>query len=448
MTSPVLQAAAEVGTQDPDQFRNALESAYLGNRSLVDEALDSGLVEETPFLQSLCRQLGLAWHDHVRPDSADTPQLRELCSAQIGIRHRFVPLRFVDQAEGQPPRVEMITYDPLSLAQRQAVRREVLLPVRWSMAPRRLVLEALQEFYGVGAEIFEELLHGREADEEEFHLQEVNILDADDDEDASVVKFVNQIVREALHQRASDIHVEPLEDNLRIRYRIDGQLRSAPVPDNIKALQQSLVSRIKIMAGLDIAEKRLPQDGRIGLQLDGKSLDVRVATIPSVAGESVSLRLLGQERFTIGRLNFEPTMESEIRKLLAEPNGIILVTGPTGSGKSTTLYSFLSELNQDESLRIVTVEDPVENKLDGAIQIAVKPEIDLTFAQALRSILRGDPNVIMVGEMRDQETADIAIRAALTGHLVFSTLHTNDAIGAITRLTDMGLEPFLIGASV
>jgi general secretion pathway protein E/type IV pilus assembly protein PilB len=212
-------------------------------------------------------------------------------------------------------------------------------------------------------------------------------------------------------------------------------------------LQASVISRLKIMAHLDIAERRLPQDGRINLELDAQAIDVRVATIPSVAGESISLRLLGRERFTFDRLGLDKASQSRVRQLLAMPNGIVLLTGPTGCGKSTTLYTFLASLNTKER-RIVTIEDPVEYKLPGVIQIAVKPEIDLTFANGLRSILRGDPNVIMVGEMRDRETAEIAIRGALTGHLVFSTLHTNDAIGGITRLVDMGIEPFLVANAV
>jgi general secretion pathway protein E len=220
-----------------------------------------------------------------------------------------------------------------------------------------------------------------------------------------------------------------------------------PVPPNMRLLQASLVSRLKIMAHLDIAERRLPQDGRINLELDGEPIDVRVATIPSVNGESVALRLLTRKKFDIGMLGLDDHTEGVIRKLLGQPNGIILVTGPTGSGKSSTLYTFLKELNTKER-RIVTIEDPVENKLDGIIQIAVKPEIDLTFAAGLRSILRGDPNIIMVGEMRDQETVEIAIRGALTGHLVFSTLHTNDAVGGISRLLDMGIEPFMVSSSV
>ncbi|MGB0775084.1 MAG: GspE/PulE family protein, partial [Akkermansiaceae bacterium] len=251
----------------------------------------------------------------------------------------------------------------------------------------------------------------------------------------------------ALQQTATDIHVEPLADNLRIRYRVDGLLVDVTVPDNIKALQSSVIARLKIMSHLDIAERRLPQDGRINLQFEGETIDVRVATVPTVEGESVSLRLLNQEKFTIARLGMEPFVEDKILQLLKLSNGIVLITGPTGSGKSTSLYSFLSEVNSPDT-RIVTIEDPVENKLPGVMQIAVKSEIGLTFASGLRSILRADPNIVMLGEIRDLETAEIAIRASLTGHLVFSTLHTNDAMGGISRLTDMGVEPFLVSASV
>ncbi len=450
MKEQLLAAAEKSGCRDRDAFIRAMDDALGSGRSAVDDALDSGLIDENRFLEALSQELGLTWHPHVRPDSADSPDLKKACGAQLGVRHRMVPLRFLpnqSEDESAAPKIELITYDPFSLHQRQAARLGVAHPIRWSIAPRRLIIEAIQEFYGVGADTFEEILQGRETDPHSADLrEEINVLD-DEDEEASVVKFVNLIAREALNQRATDIHVEPLEDDLRIRYRIDGVLRSAPVPENIKALQDSVIARLKVMARLDIAEKRRPQDGRISLQLDGRAIDVRVATIPTAVGESISLRLLGQERFTIGRLQFTPELETQIRDLLQHPNGIVLVTGPTGSGKSTTLYSFLSELNA-ESRRIVTIEDPVENKLDGVLQIPVNPDIDVTFAAGLRSILRGDPNVIMVGEIRDLETAEIAIRAALTGHLVFSTLHTNNSIGGITRLVDMGLEPFLVASSV
>ena len=270
-----------------------------------------------------------------------------------------------------------------------------------------------------------------------------------DDPEASVVKFVNQIIREAIAERATDIHVEPLENDLRIRYRIDGILHEVAVPPQLRVLQSAIISRLKVMSHMDIAERRLPQDGRMNLHASNVEIDVRVSTIPTVNGESISLRLLsrGEQQFNFDRLDLGDKQEKTIRTLLSQPNGIILLTGPTGCGKSTSLYCFLSSINSVQR-RIITIEEPVEYRIAGVSQIDVKPEIDLTFAKGLRHILRQDPNVVMVGEIRDVETADIAIRAAMTGHLVFSTLHTNDAVGGITRLLDMDVEPFLLASVV
>jgi general secretion pathway protein E/type IV pilus assembly protein PilB len=265
-----------------------------------------------------------------------------------------------------------------------------------------------------------------------------------------VVKFVNQIIREAILERATDIHVEPLEGDLRIRYRIDGILHEVAVPPQLRLLQSAIISRLKVMAHMDIAERRLPQDGRINLQAHDQNIDVRVSTIPTVNGESISLRLLSRtetQHFGFDRLDMSEKQGRIVKALLAQPNGIILLTGPTGCGKSTSLYCFLSSINSVQR-RIITIEEPVEYRLPGVSQIDVKPEIDLTFAKGLRHILRQDPNVVMVGEIRDVETADISIRAAMTGHLVFSTLHTNDAVGGITRLLDMDVEPFLLSSVV
>jgi type II secretory ATPase GspE/PulE/Tfp pilus assembly ATPase PilB-like protein len=414
--------------------------------SMVHQLLDTGEVDEEAFLAQLSTRMGLGWMSTPVPDSADAPEMKRLLPPRVALKHRLLPIEIAEE-EGFPTKLVIATSDPFDLIARQAVAREVEVSVRWVLAPRKRLFNALRDFYGVGADTFEEILQGRDVDAADLEMRdEANVID-EDDEEASVVKFVNTVIREALEQNATDIHVEPMEDKLRMRYRIDGRLREVPVPENIKALQQSVIARLKVMAKLDIAERRLPQDGRINLQIAGAFIDVRVATIPSVEGESISLRLLGQEKFNLDRLRIEIDLRREIETLLKKPNGIILVTGPTGSGKSTTLYTFLSQLNT-EHRRIVTIEDPVENKLPGVVQIAVRPEIDLSFATGLRSILRGDPNVVMVGEMRDLETAEIAIRAALTGHLVFSTLHTNDAIGGITRLIDMGVEPFLVASSV
>jgi general secretion pathway protein E len=438
LVQDLAQMALPIEGGDPTPYEQALTEAASQQRSLVGTLIEEGLVDETRFLMALSTWLDVLWWDEpvMMP-----PQLRDKFPARLALRYHLLPIR--EDEHG----LWILTYDPFNLLAKQAVHQSVSQKIVWALCTRKQILEGLRQGFGIGAETFEQILEGREIDEDAIDLkQETNVLDQDDS-DASVIKFVNQILREALQERATDIHVEPLEDDLRIRYRIDGQLHEVPVPSQIKILQAAVISRLKIMAHLDIAERRLPQDGRINLELEGQPIDVRVATIPSVTGESVSLRLLGQERFDFARLGLDQEAEAQIRSLLSMPNGIMLITGPTGSGKSTSMYTFLSALNTKER-RIVTIEDPVEHVLPGVIQIAVKPEIQLTFATGLRSILRGDPNVIMVGEMRDVETAEIAIRAALTGHLVFSTLHTNDAIGGITRLVDMGIEPFLVASSV
>jgi type II secretory ATPase GspE/PulE/Tfp pilus assembly ATPase PilB-like protein len=419
--------------------RETLVRSSFSQQSPVAAVISTGTVPENDFLKELAALLSLEWRDE--EDVAPMENIRSAFPARLALGFQILP----ESLESETGEMSLLIWDPFDHAAWQAVTHHHPGPVRTVMTTRRRLIEAVKSAYGVGAETFDELLEGRD-EEIVSEKEEVNILDSDDSE-ASVMKFVNQILREGLQQGATDIHFEPLGHDLRIRYRIDGVLHEVPVPQQIRVLQDSVISRLKIMASLDIAERRLPQDGRIALEHKGRPIDVRVATIPCVHGENVSLRLLGQEQFDFARLGLEPAIEKKIRSLIAMPNGIVLVTGPTGCGKSTSLYTFLSSLNVKER-RIVTIEDPVEHKLDGVIQIAVKPEIDLTFARALRSILRGDPNIIMVGEMRDVETVDIAIRAALTGHLVFSTLHTNDAVGGITRLLDMGVEPFLVGSSV
>ncbi|MDB6117681.1 MAG: type secretion system protein [Verrucomicrobiaceae bacterium] len=435
----LTHAATSAGCMNALRCRETLQEAADKRQGMIDTLLDAKLVEEEAFFEQLGNMIGVPF----LPDGAIDPVeggLHNKFPAKLALRHRLYPIA----VSGMD--VTVLTYDPFNLDARQAVGQELRKRVHWQIASRHRVLEALHQGYGVGAENFEELLEGREDLSGDEMSQEVNVLD-EADEEATVMNFVNQIFREALRERATDIHVEPLERDLRIRYRIDGRLLEVPVPPNMRLLQNSLISRLKIMAHLDIAERRLPQDGRINLELDGDPIDVRVATIPSVNGESVALRLLTRKTFDMAKIGLDAATEATIRKLIALPNGIILVTGPTGSGKSTTLYTLLRELNTKDR-RIVTIEDPVENKLDGVVQIAVKSEIGLTFAAGLRSILRGDPNVIMVGEMRDQETVEIAIRGALTGHLVLSTLHTNDAVSGISRLLDMGIEPFLVSSSV
>jgi general secretion pathway protein E len=439
LMATLRELALETRQADPALIVTAFEASAAEQASPIGALLEKQLVSERDFLHELCAEFQLPWWDAALPPMDE--KLRLKFPARLALRHQVYPVRLNEHE------LHLLTYDPFDLVARQVIAHEIGEPIAWCVATRRVILAALRSGYGVGAETFDAILEGRDVDDATFDLkQEVNVLDEEDAE-ASVVSFVNQIMREALDERATDIHIEPLENDLRIRYRIDGVLHEAPVPSKIKMLQASVLSRIKIMAHLDIAERRMPQDGRINLEMEGQPIDVRVATIPTVSGESISLRLLARNRFHFSLLGLTPETEGKIRNLIAQPNGIILLTGPTGCGKSTSLYTFLSMLNTMER-RIVTVEDPVEHKLPGVMQIAIKPEINLTFATALRSILRGDPNVIMIGEMRDFETSEIAIRAALTGHLVFSTLHTNDAIGGITRLVDMGVQPFLVSTSV
>lgn len=439
LTDLLIDVAAESGGADVDALRQAMRTEAVGHgHSQIDRLLESGLIDEYEFFPRLAERLEMPFKS--ASDLDLTTRLHAIFPAKLALRHRIIP------GSTTSDQITLLTYDPFDLDAKQAVGQGVSKTIDWALCTRQQILDSLRIGYGVGAANFDELLEGREPERgDDAMAQEVTVLE--EDEEATVMSFVNQVFREALKERATDIHIEPLENDLRIRYRIDGALQQIAVPPNVRLLQASLISRLKIMANLDIAERRLPQDGRINLELDGQRIDVRVATIPSVNGESVSLRLLSRERYDFDTLGLDEETMTKVKDLLAMPNGIVLVTGPTGSGKSTTLYTFLDFLNTEDT-RIVTIEDPVENKLDGLVQIAVKPEINLTFAAGLRSILRGDPNVIMVGEMRDLETTDIAIRGALTGHLVFSTLHTNDAVSGITRLIDMGIEPFLIATSV
>jgi len=418
----------------------ALTSNLNGSSWIVD-VLDSGKVDEQRFLNALGELF------NVPVVSIDAKRIERatlgVLPSRFVFQHHILPIEIKENA------VVLATYDLFNSTARQLASQLLDKPAEWVLVPRAQILRAMKTLYGVGAETFDEILKTNRSFESLDDIETSTDLNADDPE-ASVVKFVNQIIREAIHERATDIHVEPLENDLRIRYRIDGILHEVAVPPQLRLLQSAIISRLKVMAHMDIAERRLPQDGRINLQAADQTIDVRVSTIPTVNGESISLRLLARDQqntFGFERLDLSPTQTRTMKSLLAQPNGIVLVTGPTGSGKSTSLYCFLSSINSVQR-RIITIEEPVEYRLPGVSQIDVKPEIDLTFAKGLRHILRQDPNVVMVGEIRDVETADIAIRAAMTGHLVFSTLHTNDAVGGITRLLDMDVEPFLLASVV
>jgi len=365
---------------------------------------------------------------------------RNKISTKVAFQHSVMP---TDVSNGA---VQVAVSNPFDTAMLNAVRFDARGPVLFALAPKAEIEKALKKYYGVGAETLDEM-GGDEEEPLELLIGDKEITEGD--QEASVIKFVNQVIWEAFKDRATDIHLEPQEDELRIRYRIDGILHQTPMPPQLKRFQPAIISRIKVMSGMNISEKRLPQDGRINVRIKGEEIDIRVSTVPTVYGESVSLRLLSRGKIfmSLDKLGFSPQDEKAIREIIVKPHGILLVTGPTGSGKSTSLYAMLSSINSIQK-RIITIEEPVEYELKGINQIAVRPEIGLTFAMGLRHILRQDPNVIMVGEIRDLETAEIAIRASLTGHLVFSTLHTNDAPSAFTRLIDMGIEPFLVASSV
>jgi general secretion pathway protein E/type IV pilus assembly protein PilB len=317
-----------------------------------------------------------------------------------------------------------------------------------ALAPSAEIDRALKRILGVGADTIQSL--DQAAGIQVIDSEGENDLDATEAaHDASIIKFVNQVLSEAIESRATDVHIEPFEDQLRLRYRIDGVLQEANVPPSVRRFHAAIVSRLKILSHLDIAEKRLPQDGRIKLKLSGREIDVRVSIIPMIHGEAVVLRLLHRASTLMGtkHLGMGDRDASIFDQVLEMPHGIVLVTGPTGSGKTTTLYAALSEIN-DIARKIITIEDPVEYQLRGVNQIQVNTKSGLTFAAGLRAVLRHDPDVVLVGEIRDRETAEIAVQASLTGHLVFSTLHTNDAPGAATRLVDMGIEPYLVASSL
>ncbi|MFN3167803.1 MAG: GspE/PulE family protein [Phycisphaeraceae bacterium] len=362
--------------------------------------------------------------------------------AHVLSRRKLMP---IDEVDG---RLRVATSSLGDSAGLDELRVATGLDVEPVLAPSSQIAKALGKHLGVGAATMQSLMQTGgitvvdDSDEDSVDL-------TDDAEDASIIQFVNQILVEAIDRRATDVHFEPFEGRLSVRYRVDGVLQEATLPAEVRRFQAAIVSRLKILSHLDIAEKRLPQDGRIKLMVAGREVDVRVSVIPMLYGEAVVLRLLDRSTTLVGLegLGWAGDDLKQYNKVLGLPHGIILVTGPTGSGKTTTLYASLAQINDIER-KIITIEDPIEYQLEGVNQIQVDTKTGLTFAKGLRAILRHDPDVVLIGEIRDRETADIAVQASLTGHLVFSTLHTNDAPGAITRLIDMGVEPFLVASSL
>ena len=409
----------------------------------LDEALvaGAGLPEDT-VLQFLASELAVPYAD--LDAAAPSAEFLAQFPARTLIEHHLLPLR---EDNGSVVVATCRLFDTTGLDELRLASGRELRP---ALAPSAEIDRCLRRCLGTGADTVQSMVSdvgdaavqvvGFEADEG------VDLTEAA--EEASVIRFVNQVLIEAIESRATDVHFEPFEGELRVRYRVDGVLQQATIPPEVRRFQAAIVSRLKILSGLDIAEKRVPQDGRTKIKVTGREIDVRVSVIPMLHGEAIVLRLLDRSAALLGLRELGMSEEDLVTfaRVVAQPHGIVLVTGPTGSGKTTTLYAALSQIN-DVARKIVTIEDPVEYHLHGINQIQVSTKRGLTFARGLRSILRHDPDVILVGEVRDLETAEIAVQASLTGHLVFSTLHTNDAPSAPTRLIDMGVEPYLVASS-
>jgi len=438
----VLAKLVRVGLLSEQAARD-VEALSAAGAPLDEALLSAGGIEEEIVLRYLSEEF------HVPYVDLETSPPRQEFLAQFPTRilmaHRLLP---VSQQDGVVTVASSRLFDTSGL---EELRMACGLELRLALAPSAEIARCINALLGVGADTLQSLVS--EADEEGV---EVLAGETDEDvdlesaaQDASIIKFVNQVLAEAIERRATDVHFEPFEKVLRVRYRVDGVLQEANVPAQVRQFQLAIMSRLKILSRLDIAEKRRPQDGRIKLKVAGREIDVRVSVIPMLHGEAVVLRLLDRAATLLGleHLGMAAADRKMFEEILTLPHGIVLVTGPTGSGKTTTLYAALSRINDIER-KIVTIEDPIEYHLYGINQIQVSTKAGLTFGRGLRSILRHDPDVILVGEIRDLETAEIAVQASLTGHLVFSTLHTNNAPGALTRLVDMGIEPYLVASSL
>jgi general secretion pathway protein E len=446
ITRPLLGAILEekFGLSEA-KLLEALNLQQTKGGRLGEALLKIRAIEEDLLIQALAMQFEIPWLPHLEASQIDHEWIKKV-PIHFARRYRVLPLKVDDEA------LMVATTDPLETAALDDLRLLLGIPVKVVLTSALSLMGCLNRAYDeiaspTGAEeVMEDIAASENLDQLAHELDEPqDLLDATDE--APIIRLVNSVLFQAVRQRASDIHFESFERGLVVRYRIDGVLYPILTPP--KHLQASIIARLKIMAGLNIAEKRLPQDGRFAIRTAGKDVDLRVSVLPTSHGERVVLRLLEKENrlLNLSEMGFSPDHLRAIQQLIHLTHGIVLVTGPTGSGKTTTLYAALSEINAPDK-NIITVEDPVEYQLVGIGQMQVNPKINLTFAAGLRSILRQDPDVIMIGEIRDRETAEIAIHASLTGHLVFSTLHTNDAASAATRLIDMGIEPFLVASSV
>jgi general secretion pathway protein E len=454
--SAVVKPASVGATKATDDHESAVCTLLVARGRLKDNDLARArrLHEEAPegTLTALLARLGLvserelaeAWAERLNAPLLAARDAPEMPPVDLDISVRFLKQQHVVPVRQGDDGLALMVSDPADTYPLHAVRLAAGKPVALCIGVRSEIDDLIERYYGQGRSAMGtivENLDGSAAEEDDVeHLRDLA-------SEAPVIRLVNLILQRAVEQRASDVHIEPFENRLKVRYRIDGVLHEVEAPPSSSTA--AVISRVKIMAKLNIAERRLPQDGRIQLRVQGKELDLRVSTVPTSFGESVVMRILDRETvvFDFASLGFTENFRERFVEVLQRPHGILLVTGPTGSGKTTTLYTALSKINTP-GVKIITVEDPVEYQLEGINQIQVKPQIGLDFANALRSIMRQDPDVIMIGEMRDLETCRIAIQSALTGHLVLSTLHTNSASGGVTRMLDMGVEDYLLGSTV
>ncbi len=432
------QALIKEGLITAEQLDEGLRTQKQAGEFSCATLVRLGHITEEKALSILARQLGL---EYVRLKEKQLSQaLISRVPAQFASHYKIIPIALSAQS------LTVAMADPLDIRTLDDLRLILGVHVTGVLASEREIIEMIRVYYGVGADTLEKMVAERPemASSSPVHGETSDL----GVEETSIIAFVNQVLDQAIQDGASDIHLEPFQNELRTRFRIDGVLYTINTPASVRHFHQEIVSRIKIMSGLDIAERRLPQDGRMKVRLKDEELDLRVSIMPTVYGEAVHIRVLSTRMFLdLDTLGLFPEDRQVIEQLVKKQHGVIFVTGPTGSGKSTTLYAALARINTS-AIKIITIEDPVEYQMRGINQLQVNPQIGFTFANALRYMLRHDPDVMMIGEVRDYETAEIAIRSALTGHLVLSTLHTNDAAGAITRLLDMGVEPFLVSSSL
>ncbi|NLE92045.1 MAG: type II/IV secretion system protein [Elusimicrobia bacterium] len=435
------------GLLNREQLERALKESRISGELIGKTLLRMKLVTQEKLLMALGEQLGIPYYPSLQ--QLDIPQeVINAVSPKFIQHYKFMPVKLKGNV------LTVAVSDPLAVWLLEDLKLHLGFDIERVLATQEEILAGIKRYYGVGADTVEEILtqektgKGKQSRYETLEeIQDIGDM-GKTAEDASVIKLVNQILSESVNARATDIHLETFRDYVRVRYRIDGILYDMRVPEAIKHLHSAVVSRIKIISNLNVVEKRLPQDGRAIIKIQDRQVDLRISIIPSIYGENVVIRILPvQLLFNLDDLGFFPEDLKKIETMMQKPHGIIFVTGPTGSGKTTTLYACLSKLNK-EAVKIITIEDPIEYELGGVMQIQIKPEIGFTFANALRSILRHDPDIMMVGEVRDLETAELAIRTSLTGHLIFSTLHTNDAASGATRLLDIGIEPYLVASSV